>query len=393
MKKIKKYLGFAIEIIIFIFALAVFAYSGYKIATYYHLLPAKISAQESCGSCSSCLDSNWPSDFCQKIKEWCWSHCPCRPTSTPTPVPQPTTTPEPTSTPIPLTPSPTLPPITPSVSPTNTPALSPSPSPIPALKPTSTPVPASSGEVGGVSTSSGGGGPAYPCTPPEAPKIPTLLSAVSVSSNEIKLTWTKEDRADHYAIAYGTSSGNYLFGNPNVGNTDSYIVGNLTSGQTYYFVVSAAIGGDCPVASGYSNELSAKAGVGGKVAGAKAVSQKAKEEIPEQKQGELNGGISTAAGEVAGITQKACPFWWIVLLGQTILLSGYYGFLLKRKKPPKRWWLAAPALVVVAYLVDHYAHTHWYTPSKMCPWEKWIGIGLAGLETIGYQKLRKKESK
>lgn len=293
-----------------------------------------------------------------------WVTCPSVPTSTPVPEPSPSTSPcQPTSTP--GSPSP--------------PTAAPTVESTPTGGQVATPTPTST-------LSGGGGGPASPCTPPEAPKTPELLSAVAISSTEVRLTWKKVDRADHYAVVYGFSSHHYLYGNPNVGNTDSYVVGGLKPETNYFFVISAAIGGNCPVASPYSNEMSNRAGVGGNILGAIAGDPK----DPPASEGELGGGISTEAGAVAGAkTQGACPFWWIALLAQAIVLGGFYGWILRKHKVPRFWWLVAGILVLIAYLVDRYAHTHWYVPSRMCPWEIWLGIGLAGLETVGYRLFRK----
>jgi len=363
MKKFRKYLNPAAEIILFVFALGVFCYSGYKIASHYGLLDNKASA---CSSCNVGCPQN---------------PCPCCPTPTSPPEPTPTTM-EPTPTtgePTPTTAEPT---------PTSEPG-----EPTPTESQAATPTPTPTSGVGGTSDGGGGGGgggggPASPCTPPEAPKTPELLSAVIVSSTEVKLTWRKVDRATHYAIAYGESSHNYTYGNSNVGDTDSYTVGGLKPGATYFFAVSAAIGGDCPVASPYSNELSSRSG-GSLILGAKTDPKPINP--PE---GQLEGGVSTQAGEVAGAQAKdACPYWWIVLLGQTILLAGVYAFWLKKKELPRHWWLVVPGVVIIAYLIDRYAHTHWYIPSRMCRFEPFLGMALAGLETVGFKSLRRPRQK
>jgi len=363
LKKIRKYFNPIAEIILFIFALGIFCYSGYKIASHYGLLDNKASA---CSSCNVGCPQN---------------PCPCCPTPTSPPEPTPTTM-EPTPTtgePTPTTAEPT---------PTSEPG-----EPTPTESQAATPTPTPTSGVGGTSDGGGGGGgggggPASPCTPPEAPKTPELLSAVIVSSTEVKLTWRKVDRATHYAIAYGESSHNYTYGNSNVGDTDSYTVGGLKPGATYFFAVSAAIGGDCPVASPYSNELSSRSG-GSLILGAKT---DPKPTNPPE--GQLEGGVSTQAGEVAGAQAKdACPYWWIVLLGQTILLAGVYAFWLKKKELPRHWWLVVPGVVIIAYLIDRYAHTHWYIPSRMCRFEPFLGMALAGLETVGFKSLRRPRQK
>ncbi len=89
---------------------------------------------------------------------------------------------------------------------------------------------------------------------------PMLQSAVSNGANQITLTWSQAtDPVSYYLVAYGTSSKQYAYGNPNVGTkgTTSYTVGSLANGTMYYFVVRA--GNGCAPGS-YSNELSAVAG-------------------------------------------------------------------------------------------------------------------------------------
>jgi len=360
MKKFKKYYQQVVEIALFIFALAIFCYSGYKIANHYGLLNGNIFGKKVSGA-ESCFD-------------WSQHPCSCRPTVTPPPPgPTPTTT-EPSPTSIP--------------EPTSTPQPTPTGEPVVTPTPTSSPGGVGGTSDGGGGGGGGGGGPASPCTPPEAPKSPELLSAVRLSSTEVKLTWKKVDRATHYVIAYGLSSQAYTYGNPDVGNVDSYVVGNLGAGRIYYFVVSAAIGGDCPVASPYSNDLaSGKTGV----LGAKTVFLD-----PEMATGgealasdQLGGGICAQAGEVAGAAKCLCPFWGIVLLGQTVVLGIFYALNWRRKEWLKGWWLVTAAAVSLAYYIDRYAHTHWYAPSSMCRWEIWLGILLAILETRFFKGFKK----
>lgn len=90
------------------------------------------------------------------------------------------------------------------------------------------------------------------------PAIPTLSQSISQSSSQIKLSWTAVSAPiSYYVVSYGISSGNYIYGNPNVGKQNNYTVGFLSPGTTYYFVVKAVNG--CSSGS-YSNEISAIAG-------------------------------------------------------------------------------------------------------------------------------------
>src|SRR3989338_4248720 len=89
---------------------------------------------------------------------------------------------------------------------------------------------------------------------------PQLISAVAKGSNQIVLTWTTvANSVSHYLVSYGLTSGQYMYGNPNVGGqgTTSYAVGSLSPGKKYYFVVKA-INGCTP--GNFSNEVSTTAG-------------------------------------------------------------------------------------------------------------------------------------
>lgn len=95
------------------------------------------------------------------------------------------------------------------------------------------------------------------CTDSAPGSTPQLTSANANGSGQITLTWTDAtDPVSYYLIAYGQQTGQYIYGNPNVGGqgTTSYTVSDLADGATYYFVVRAANG--CNSGS-FSNEVSA----------------------------------------------------------------------------------------------------------------------------------------
>src|SRR3989338_5410413 len=72
------------------------------------------------------------------------------------------------------------------------------------------------------------------------PNHPLLPKAAS--SKEVRLNWLKANRANKYTLAFGFSSGNYIYGFPDTGDTDHFTVGSLTSGKKYYFVVRGVNG-------------------------------------------------------------------------------------------------------------------------------------------------------
>jgi hypothetical protein len=89
-----------------------------------------------------------------------------------------------------------------------------------------------------------------------APKGAPILTGVIAGTNSATLTWLPAPApVSYYLVAYGTSSGKYLYGNPNIGGpgTTSYTITNLSPNTTYYFVVRA--GNGCAPGS-FSEELS-----------------------------------------------------------------------------------------------------------------------------------------
>ena len=95
------------------------------------------------------------------------------------------------------------------------------------------------GDGGGIG---GDGGGDSICTSP-VPDIPTGLSAESISSTQVLLSWSHvSPPLTSYLVAFGPAVGDYRWGNPNVGSGDSYVVGSLTPGAQYCFYVRAQNG-------------------------------------------------------------------------------------------------------------------------------------------------------
>ena len=97
------------------------------------------------------------------------------------------------------------------------------------------------------------------------PSLPVgVWTSSGPGAGEVTLHWQQSPHADRYAVAYGTSSGNYTYGADNIGGSSStsYVVRGLNPGGRYYFVLAAAHGCN---SSGFSAEVMAYAGGGAAV--------------------------------------------------------------------------------------------------------------------------------
>jgi hypothetical protein len=96
----------------------------------------------------------------------------------------------------------------------------------------------------------------------QKPAAPVFYQPVAYASSQaagVRLNWVKVANADKYTIGYGVSSGNYIYGVSNTGNTDNFTVNYLTPGKKYYFAVRGV--NDCTPGS-WSHEWSVVVGGG-----------------------------------------------------------------------------------------------------------------------------------
>jgi len=198
---------------------------------------------------------------------------------------------------------------------------------------------------------SGGGNPSAPTCNDAAPGSAPVLIRVDRGENSATLYWTKAaDPVSYYLVAYGTASGNYQYGNPNVGdkNTTSYTVNNLNGGVTYYFAVRA--GNGCRPGS-FSNELSESV-TGGVVFGQAFGFFPGVLGIDDR----LGKGVfsESGEGEVIGVgnTEVICGrcIWWQILLGEAALLALYY-FLVRKNEYFRRHLVIGALVGALAYTV------------------------------------------
>lgn len=140
-------------------------------------------------------------------------------------------------------------------SPTASPTPSPTSTPTPTVAATPTSAPASSGTT----STSPASAPTCTDTAPGA-TTPWLYGAVALDARTISLSFTAASNpVDHYALEYGTSPGNYLYGaevmNMNGASQMTFSVEALAPGSTYYFRVR---GGNGCATGPWSNEISGK---------------------------------------------------------------------------------------------------------------------------------------
>ncbi|MEA3355221.1 MAG: fibronectin type III domain-containing protein [Patescibacteria group bacterium] len=151
------------------------------------------------------------------------------------------------------------------------------------------------------------------------PSAPTNLTATTVSSSVISLSWTAPtETVTHYSISYGLNPGSYIYGANNIGNVTNYTVSGLSSGTTYYFIVYAVT--DCGSSSA-SNEVSATTGgvLGAFIAPGPATGFEVLGKATSS--AEINQKNITASNpEILGTQKTAFSWLWLLLLILLILL-------------------------------------------------------------------------
>lgn len=216
------------------------------------------------------------------------------------------------------------------------------------------------------------------------PGLPANLRAiVGPGINQVTLFWDPPSPPYTYFLVAYSDTDTPKWGNPNIGMATSYTVSGL-GGGTYNFWVRA--GNGC-MPGGFVGPVSVA--LGGQVQGvAEGFTEGVlgvETQFPSEG-GILGGGISTESGEaagesgeVSGVETGLCPFWWIVLLGQTLVLGVYYYFQTRRRKLSRLIWIFTPLVMLVAWSLDRWAHSR-YTPSPYCSYVPFLSIVGAFLE-------------
>ncbi len=205
-------------------------------------------------------------------------------------------------------------------------------------------------------TTSTGGGGGNANNPPVCndsyPQAPTgFYARRNVGGASVTLFWNQSTSPHtHYLIAYGVRPGEYIYGNPNVGDVDNYTVRSLVPGAQYCFYVRT-INGCMPG----DKTIEDCVNVGGP------------EIIPATPPEGFQPGvlgtqettpIVSETGEVGGVTTSACQRYWLpILYFIALIINLLYLHRQANLKPDNRsiWrYLLPPVLSLFLYWVDLY---------------------------------------
>ena len=165
------------------------------------------------------------------------------------------------------------------------------------------------GGVGGASTS-------QVCSDSK-PASSANLTATVLANSDVLLNWNHVPQYSSYLVAYGLNPGVYLYGNPNVGSSNTYTVGSLVPGARYCFVVRAQNG--CTPGD-FSNEVCVNAASAIIVPTGSPAPGFTEEVLGEET---TTPPVGEVAGEIAGSTDL-CSRRWLPIL---FLLAGIINFL------------------------------------------------------------------
>ncbi len=209
------------------------------------------------------------------------------------------------------------------------------------------------------------------------PGEPINLSATSAGSGEIFLSWSPptEGPVTGYLVAYGPSSENYIYGNPNVSGSP-YLVTELTPGVMYYFAVKALNG--CAIGLD-SNEATALAG-GGFVEGVVVEGPAPGFDILGESEESADEGEVAGGTSVAGASEGRWCYWSLLFTLLAIVLSMI--ILHRGKKREKKQMIYPVVLSILAYLADRFMH-QWFYPSIFCVW-MWLMLFFVLLLSWAY---------
>ncbi len=214
------------------------------------------------------------------------------------------------------------------------------------------------GQIAGVSTSSD-----TPKCTNSYPLSPTNLIANANADGSVTLNWSNT-LSDHtgYLIAFGTSSGDYQYGAPDVGNVTNYTVKSLTPGAQYCFYVRS-LNGCMPgertpeyCINPGSNIVATNVAPEGFRPGVLGVTTDA--ETPSI----TSSSDKSSSGQVLGESQTTCQKQWLPLL---FLLAFLINFILISRFSPN--WLTLLLIPTITLIFDYYL-----SKNSCCYGQKWL---------------------
>jgi hypothetical protein len=222
------------------------------------------------------------------------------------------------------------------------------------------------GQVSGASVSGPVSAPGCSATSPSS--APTLL-AIPQADNTVLLTWSSVSPVTHYMIQFGYSSGNYIFGASDVGDTTVFTVTELSGATTYFFQVAGV--NDCAPGP-WSNESSATppgAVLGlGFPAGFTQILGEATESAQEPE--EEPSWTINQSGQV--LSESGCQTqipWWVPLLIQ-LILTILLVMITRDSRLRNRVFLT----ILFIGLVSELTHVYFGCPCDKGSWCQWYGV-------------------
>lgn len=253
------------------------------------------------------------------------------------------------------------------------------------------PIPPTSG--GGSGTGSVLGTVSTPVCNATTPSSAPFLTITSVGTNTVTLSWSGVSPVTHYGLTFTRNSDGATYGSPNIGNTNTYTVTNLSGGANYTFQVYGV--NDCapgPLSnSNGSGQVPGPTiqgnptGPGGEILG-----------VTEPKTETASGSgqsNQTEEGQVAGET--TCETWksylpWYLLLIQIIVVLILELIMPAKKAGLIRYLFSAIVMtigIIVFYILRECSCFSFAFLAILCKWYWLFAIVLLIIEEFVFNIL------